>query len=124
MHYGLLADLVALVHFLFVLFVVFGAFFALRWPGILCMHAPALIWGVTVELAGLVCPLTPLENWLLMRAGRVGYESDFLSRWLFAILYPDSITPGIQMMLGGLLAALNIAIYTWLWRKRLVRRRR
>jgi hypothetical protein len=119
MIYGLLADLLAFVHLLFVLFVSFGAFFALRWPRAVWMHAPALMWGLTVEFGGLVCPLTPLENWLLMRAGKAGYQGDFLSRWLLMVLYPDSLTPDSQLMLGGLVMALNAAIYAWIWRKRL-----
>lgn len=121
MSYGLLADLLALVHFLFVLFVIFGALFALRWPGAVWVHAPALVWGLTVEFAGLVCPLTPLENWLLMRAGRAGYQGDFLSRWLLTVLYPDSLTPRMQLVLGVLVMVLNVAIYTWIWRKAWVR---
>ncbi|HEU4505747.1 MAG TPA: DUF2784 domain-containing protein, partial [Nitrospira sp.] len=61
MWYVLLADAVALVHVLFVLFVLLGSVFVLRWPRVLWLHAPALVWGLIVEFAGMPCPLTPLE---------------------------------------------------------------
>ena len=54
MGYGLLADVIALVHLLFVLFVMFGALFALRWPGAIWVHAPALIWGLIVAIGRLL----------------------------------------------------------------------
>lgn len=120
MSYGLLADLVAFVHFVFVLFVLFGALLSVRWPRTVWVHVPAVIWGLIVEFAGLVCPLTPLENWLLIRAGREGYHGDFLSRWLLAVLYPGSLTPKIQIVLGLLVLVLNVAVYTWIWRKTFV----
>ena len=123
MSYGLLADLVAFIHLLFALFVGFGAFFALKWSGAAWVHVPALTWGLTVEFTGLVCPLTPLENWLLMRAGRTGYQGDFLSHCLLRVLYPDFLTPRFQMMLGGFVMALNVATYAWVWRRRLVHAR-
>jgi hypothetical protein len=51
MRYGLFADVIVLVHLLFVLFVMFGVLFALRWPGTIWVHGPALIWGLVVEFA-------------------------------------------------------------------------
>ena len=82
MRYGLFADVIVLVHLLFVLFVMFGVLFALRWPGAIRMHAPALIWGLIVEFADLTCPLTPLESRLRVAAGEAGSREDFLSQWL------------------------------------------
>lgn len=118
MWYSLLADLIVVLHFSFVLFVLFGGLLTAKWPHVMWIHGPALAWGSLVEFTGLVCPLTPLENRLRMMGGESGYHGDFLSRWLLPVLYPDFLTPGIQIALGCLLLALNVTIYAWIWRTR------
>ena len=69
MLYKLLADAVAVFHLLFVAFAVLGGLLALGWRWIPWLHLPALAWGATVEFAGWICPLTPLENWLRVAGG-------------------------------------------------------
>lgn len=118
MWYILLADAVALVHFLFVLFVTIGSLLALRWPRAAWFHAPALIWGLIVECAGTMCPLTPLESRLRVLGGDAGYSDDFVSHWLLPVLYPASLTRGLQMTLGGALLLLNVCLYAWILTKR------
>jgi Protein of Unknown function (DUF2784) len=56
------ADLVVIIHLLFIGFVVGGVFLAWRWPRIVWAHIPAVIYGALVEFAGFTCPLTLLEN--------------------------------------------------------------
>src|SRR5215203_1076031 len=88
MAYALLADLVVLLHLVFVLFVLAGGILALRWPRLARLHLPAAAWGAIVEISGSVCPLTPLENWLRTRAGNMAYETDFISHYGLPFLYP------------------------------------
>jgi uncharacterized protein DUF2784 len=121
MRYGLLADMVAVVHLLFVLFVIFGSLFLIRWPRMVWIHAPALVWGLFVEFAGATCPLTPLENRLRVLGGETGYPHDFLSHWLQTVLYPEGLTRGFQMMLGTSLLLLNLGLYLWIGRRQLAR---
>ena len=64
MFYRLLADLVVVLHFGFVLFVVLGGLLALRWPRAAWFHLPAALWGAGIEFVQGICPLTPLENHL------------------------------------------------------------
>ncbi len=52
MAYALLADLVVLLHLVFVLFVVAGGFLALRWPRLARLHLPAAAWGAIAEFSG------------------------------------------------------------------------
>jgi hypothetical protein len=118
MWYIFIADAVALVHFLFVLFVAAGSLLALRWPRAVWFHAPALIWGLIVECAGIMCPLTPLENRLRVLGGDSGYTGDFVSHWLLPILYPPSLTRAGQTALGASLLLLNVCLYTWILTKR------
>ena len=70
----MLADLVLVLHFAFILFVTAGGLLVLRWPRAAFVHLPAAAWGVLIELRGWICPLTPLENTLRRAAGRAGYE--------------------------------------------------
>jgi hypothetical protein len=118
MRYLLLADAVMLVHLLFVLFVIFGSVLVLRWPWILWVHAPAFTWGVIVEIRGMVCPLTPLENRLRLLGGESGYTQDFLSDWLGTVLYPAFVGRGAQIAMGALLLLLNVALYFRVWTSR------
>jgi len=112
------ADLVVVVHFAFVLFVVLGGLLVLRWPVVRWIHLPAAVWGAIVEFSGSVCPLTPLENALRAQAGEAGYSGDFVSRYLLPTLYPASLTRSVQLVLGAIVVGLNCAVYTWVWRRR------
>ena len=117
--YHLLADLVVLAHFAFVLFVVLGGLLAVRWPGVVWLHLMAAVWGAAVEFTGWICPLTPLENWLRQRAGEGAYGDDFLARYLLPLLYPEGLTRPMQITLGVLVVVVNLLIYGWiLYRKR------
>ena len=115
-----LAALVVGLHLAFVIFVAFGALLALRWPGLLWLHAPAVAWAVWIEWSGGVCPLTPIENDLRARAGLAPYEGDFIARWIFPMLYPEGLTRTSQLALGAAALIVNGALYGWL----LVRRRK
>ena len=62
MLYHLLTDLIVIVHLAFVLFAVFGGLLVYKWKRLAWLQVPAFLWAALIELAGWVCPLTPLEN--------------------------------------------------------------
>jgi small-conductance mechanosensitive channel len=111
MRYRFLADTVTVVHIVFVAFVLLGGFFALRWRRVAWLHGPAALWGVLMEWAGWVCPLTPLENWLRLKGQGQGYGGGFVEHYLVPVLYPAALSTGIQFVLGALVIAVNILIY-------------
>ena len=111
MAYNLLADLVVVVHFLFVLFSLLGALLVIRWRKMMWLHLPAAIWAAGVEFSGKICPLTPLENWLRVRGGGAGYAGDFIGQYLLWLLYPSGLTRGVQIILGAIVVGINIGIY-------------
>ncbi len=115
--YRLLADLVVLVHFCFVLFVILGGMLVLRWKRVAWVHLPAATWGAIVEFMGWICPLTPLEIWLRVMAGQSGYQTGFIAHYLLPVLYPQNLTRDTQIWLGVLVLCLNLAIYGWLVRR-------
>jgi hypothetical protein len=122
MMYRWLADVVVVVHGAFVVFVIVGAFLALRWRWLVWLHVPAAIWGVLIEYAGWICPLTPLENALRARAGESGYTGDFIEHYVLRALYPQGLTRTTQLVLGSLALGVNIAAYTLLIRQSRSRR--
>ena len=109
--YAGLAQIVLLVHLGFILFVVLGGLIVWRWPRIAWLHLPAVVWGVLVETMGWSCPLTPLENWLRLRAGQGGYQGDFVEQYLTPIVYPEGLTREIQIGLGVFVVLVNVLIY-------------
>ena len=113
----LLADVVLLIHFAFFLFVLFGGLLALRWRPVIWAHLPAVLWGTSIEFSDWVCPLTPLENWLREEGGGAGYDGDFVGRYLLMLLYPDQLTPTVQVVLGIVVMTLNLMVYGWLWKR-------
>ena len=112
-----LADLVVVAHFLFVVFVVLGGLLVLRWPRVAYLHIPAAVWGAAIEFAGWTCPLTPLENWLRRQAGGASYSGGFVEHYILPVLYPSALTRDLQLILGFLVIAFNVAIYAFVFRK-------
>ena len=80
--FAVLADTLLLVHAAFVLFVIAGGLLVLRWPGVAWVHLPAAVWGALIEFAGLVCPLTPLEQAWRGAAGEHAYEGGFIEHYV------------------------------------------
>jgi hypothetical protein len=111
MGYRFLADTLTVLHMVFVAFVLLGGFLALRWRRVVWLHGPAVLWGVLVEWAGWVCPLTPLENWLRLEGHGQGYGGGFVERYLAPVLYPAALSAGIQFVLGTLVVVVNLLVY-------------
>ena len=112
-----LADLVLVVHLLFIAFVVAGGFAAVRWPRLAWAHVPCFVWGALIEFAGWICPLTPLEVRLRIASGQAGYSGGFIERYLLPIIYPGALNREIQIRLGLAVLALNAVAYAWLLRR-------
>ena len=115
MPYGILADIVVLIHLVFVLFAVLGAVLIIWRRWFVWLHLPAVFWAIWIELTGGICPLTPLENWLRSRAGQGGYRGDFVEHYLLPVLYPVGLTPNIQILLGLEVISINAALYGYIF---------
>jgi len=115
--YRLLADGVVLVHAAFVLFAVLGGFLAWRWRAVALLHVPCALWGIAIEYAGWICPLTPLENALRERAGLEGYHGGFVEHYVIPALYPAGLARPTQALLGTLVLMVNLVAYGVLIRR-------
>lgn len=109
--YEFLATLTLIIHFLFIIFVIFGGLLFFIKPWILFFHIPAFIYGVYVELTQSICPLTYLENYFLTKANLASYSTSFIQNYLYAIIYPINLTKEIQISLAIALLIINGIIY-------------
>ena len=98
--YLLAADLILLIHFVFVVFVVLGFIFI--WIGYFTKQKFAknakfrichiLVMGIVLceSLIGMICPLTEWENYLRVRGGQDQvYETSFMQEWIHKIMFFD-----------------------------------
>ena len=98
---GLLADLLLLFHFAYVLFVVLGMVviwmgFFLDWSFVRnfwfrLAHILAIGYVVAESLLSVVCPLTLWENELRLRAGSNSiYQNSFIQYWVHRVMFYDA----------------------------------
>jgi len=115
--YEFLATLTLIIHFLFIIFVIFGGllFFIKRWT--LYFHIPAFLYGVYVEFTQSICPLTYLENFFLSKANLTTYSISFIQKYLYTIIYPINLTKELQITLGISLIVINVIIYAIIFAK-------
>lgn len=116
---ALLADVILVVHFAFVLFVVGG--FALVLVGAAAgwrwvrnrtfryAHLGAIVFVAAEAIVGVACPLTVWEN-VLRRAAPDG--PSFVGRWVSRLLYYD--LPDWVFATAYIVFAIAVAVTLWL----------
>jgi hypothetical protein len=108
----LTADLIVLIHFAFIAFVVLGGFLVLKWRMVAIFHIPCVLWGALIEFKGWICPLTPLELHLREAAGNQGYSGGFIDYYVIPLVYPEALTRGVQIWLGITVLVVNLCAYS------------
>lgn len=121
MFYRTLADIVVVLHLLFIVFVLGGGVLVLFWRRCAWLHLPAVLWGILIELTGGVCPLTPLENWLRLQGEGAGYHTSFVEHYLIPVIYPAALTYELRLIFALLVVIINIGIYAFVLRRMLKR---
>jgi hypothetical protein len=115
MYYRLFAELVVVIHFAFVAFVVLGGFLILWWRKVIWLHVPAVLWSAWIELSGGICPLTPLENWFWIQGGQASYPDDFVGNYILPLIYPEGLSGEIQVLLAVIVIFVNVMIYIYIF---------
>ena len=118
MNYGFWADLIGVVHTLFLLFVVVGqvlilAGWLLGWAwtrnrAFRDVHVGAIAYVVNQQWLGQWCPLTIWESEMRRRAGDQGYQAGFIADWLDRLLYysaPGWVFTVVYTLFGALVMA-------------------
>ncbi len=119
--YEALANLVLILHFTVVLFVVGGLVLvvvgnAKSWSWVnhisfRLVHLAAIATVAAQSWFGITCPLTTLESWLRVRAGITGYQAGFIEHWLHQLLFYEA--PGWVFTLAYSLFGLLVAASWW-----------
>ena len=120
--YLIVADIILLIHVLFVLFVVFGLLlilagkiFAWGWVhnfSFRITHLVAIGVVVLQSWLDLICPLTVWEMDLRARAGDSVYEGSFIAYWMQSLLYYRA-EEWVFILLYTLFAVLVVASWYW-----------
>lgn len=114
----LLADVILILHALFVAFVVLGLFVVyvgslLNWQWVRnrafrIMHLCAIGYVVIQAWLGVVCPLTTWEMGLRAEVGVATYSGSFIQYWLHSLLYftlPEWVFVVVYTLFGSLALA-------------------
>lgn len=119
----LAADVVLLLHALFVAFVVIGlllifagkvrAWSWIRNPWFRLTHLVAIALVVVQAWLGVICPLTTIEMALRSRAGDTVYSGSFISYWLEKLLYYQ-VPAWVFVVCYMAFAAVVIASWFWI----------
>ena len=113
MLFSLAADLLLIIHLVFIGFVVLGGFMLLKWRWLIFVHLPAVLWGVALEFQGWICPLTPLEQTLRRMGEQQSYSGGFIQHYILPVIYPPALDDDLQFILGVLVILINVIIYLW-----------
>ena len=88
MPYGILADGVVLIHFLWILFLVLGVFWGVNNRAVRIFHISGLVFAVVIQLFDWYCPLTYLEAWLRSKQSlAAAYPYSFIIYYVQKIVY-------------------------------------
>jgi len=116
--FEVLAELVLLVHLLWILWVILGWMATRNRPLLRWFHIGSLLWGIVAEVGPWPCPLTIAEQWLELRAGPAPYQGGFLLHYLEIVIYPD-ISPGVLAWAGSGVCLLILGMHTrQFWQER------
>ncbi len=112
MLYEIAADLTALAHFAFILFVIFGALLGRRKRVWRYLHLASMAYAVSIEVFYWHCPLTYLEQYLREKAGAGNFEEGFIAHYLNEVIYINVPQWSLIVASVGVLAV-NLGLYIY-----------
>jgi hypothetical protein len=111
MLHKIFADFVVFVHFLWILFLIFGALLGVRNKAIKYIHVSGLLFAILIQIFGWYCPLTHLEFWLRSRHNpSIAYAGSFIIHYMERLVYLEISQTEV------LLATIGLVIFnSWLY---------
>ena len=120
MNHKILADLIVLVHFAWILFMLAGFFLTVSaffhraifdWWGFRTFHLVGILYVSLLAAMGKFCPLTVSENSLRMKHDpNLVYPGSFIAHYLEKIVYPD-VPPRFILIPTFLIALFTVVVY-------------
>jgi hypothetical protein len=112
MLYKILADIVVLIHFLWIIFLFLGALWGIKNKAVRIFHLSGLAFAFIIQVFGWYCPLTYLEVWL--RSGHdpsLTYTGSFIVHYVERIVYIE-LSRYLIFVLTLVLCGLNLRLYS------------
>jgi hypothetical protein len=111
MPYKILADIVVVVHFFWILFLIFGAFWGIRHKAAKIVHIAGLAFAVILNVFDWYCPFTHLEVWLRARHDpALSYTGSFIIHYVEKVVYIE-LSGNIIFLLTIFLCGINAWLY-------------
>lgn len=86
--YKISADIIVLLHFLWIMFLIFGVFIGRRYRWVKVFHIAGMGFAIIIQVLGWYCPLTHLEIRLRqMHDPSNSYSGSFIINYLQKIIY-------------------------------------
>ena len=114
MNYRILADIVVVVHFFWILFLFLGAFWGRKSKAVRIVHLSGLFFALFIQVFGWYCPLTHLEVWLRSNHDpTLAYTGSFIVHYAERIVYLELPRQLILLFSTGL-----VVFNTWIYLKK------
>jgi hypothetical protein len=111
MHYRILADIVVLIHFLWIIFLFLGGLWGGRNKALKIFHLSGLSFALIIQISGWYCPLTYLEAWLRSRHDSgLTYAGSFIIHYVEEIVYIE-LSRHLILILTLFLCGFNVWFY-------------
>ena len=111
MFYKILADSVVLIHFLWIVFLFFGAIWGIKNRVVKIFHLSGLVFAFVIQIFDWYCPLTHLEVWLRSRHNSaLSYTGSFIIHYVEKIVYIE-LSRNLIIVLTLVLCGLNVWLY-------------
>ena len=105
------ADFVVSVHFLWILFLIFGALLGVRNRAIKYIHLSGLLFAILIQIFGWYCPLTHLDFWLRSRHNpSIAYAGSFIIHYVERLVYLE-ISQTMVLVFTIFLSLFNLWVY-------------
>ena len=123
MFYKIAADMVILIHFLWLGFVILGFPVALyfnsaKWR---LIHLAAVILMILMQVTRTICPLTYLEAWLKSGGNTKDvYPGSFIAEWVERLIYVEDVT--LEKIMYATMAYLALILLSF-WFRPLTRKK-
>jgi len=104
------ADVVVVVHLLWIVFLILGAIPGRRRAWIKWAHIGSLGFSIALQTFHWICPLTHVEIWLRRIGGAQAYEGTFIRHYVESLVYVT--IPPMLLFTGTLIV---VAVSLWVY---------
>jgi len=114
MPYKILADIVVLIHFLWIIFLFLGALWGVKNKAVRISHLSGLAFAFFIQIFDCYCPLTHLEAWLRSRHDPLlTYTGSFIIHYVEEVVYVE-----LSRILILFFTLLLCGIHVWIYLRR------